>query len=206
MAEKRNDRPQQRPTETLRDLLELVLKLNVLEFNRKFYLQIFGTSMGAWVAPAYANVFMGRLEETMLARANIKPKYYKRFIDDIFIVINCTDTELTELIEHINNQNPSIQFTHEYSTQEITFLDMTVYKKKDKLQVKTYVKPTNKQLYIRNTSYHPPEATRGVALGEAIIYLRTNTEKKQFYKMMFLHKRNLLKRGYLRSLINETMR
>jgi len=106
----------------------------------------------------------------------------------------------------MNNQNPSIQFTHEHSTQEITFLDVTVYKKKDKFQVKTYIKPTNKQLYIKNNSYHPPGATKGVALGEAIRYLRTNTEKKQFYKMMFLHKRNLLKRGYPRSLINETMK
>jgi len=45
-----------------------------------------------------------------------------------------------------------------------------------------------------------------VALGEATRYLRTNTDKKQFYKMLFLHKRNLLKRGYPKSLSNETMK
>jgi len=78
---------------------------------------------------------MGRLQETMLATANIKPKYYKRFIDDIFMVINCVDTELNKLIEHMNNQNPSIQFTHEHSRQEITFLDVIVNKKKDKFQL-----------------------------------------------------------------------
>jgi len=76
----------------------------------------------------WPNAFLGRLEETMLARANTKPKYHKRFIDDIFMVINCTDTELTELIEHMNSQNPSIQFTHKHSKQEIMFLDVTVYK------------------------------------------------------------------------------
>ena len=80
------------------------------------------------------------------------------------MIINCNENELTE---HMNSQNPSIQFTHEHSRQEITFLDMSVYKKNDKLQVKTYIKPTNKQLYIRKTSYHPPGATKGVALGEA---------------------------------------
>ena len=201
--------PQQPPAETLRHLLELVLKLNVLEFNRKHYLQTFGTSMGARVAPAYANVFMGRLEEEMLKSAKIKPKYYKRFIDDIFLIVNCNETELAELIAHMNNQNPSIQFTHEHSRDEITFLDVTVYRdhrNSDKLQVRTYIKPTNKQLYIRNTSHHPPGTMKGVALGETIRYLRTNTDKKQFYKMLFLHKKNLLKRGYPRSLINETMR
>ena len=41
---------------------------------------------------------------------------------------------------------------------------------------------------------------------EALRYLGTNTDKKQFYKMLFHHRRNLLKRGYPRSLINDTMK
>jgi len=51
-----------------------------------------------------------------------------------------------------------------------------------------------------------PGATKGIAIGEAIRYLKTNTEKKNFYKMMLLHKRNLIKRGYPRNLINKTLR
>lgn len=70
----------------------------------------------------------------------------------------------------------------------------------------TFIKPTNRQLYIRISSHHPPGATRGVAFGEAIRFLRTNTDKRQFHKMLFLDKRNLLRRGYPRKLINETMK
>ena len=81
-----------------------------------------------------------------------------------------------------------------------------MYKHCDRLQVRTFIKPTNRQLYVCNSSHHPPGTTKGVAFGEAIRYLRTNSEKKQFYKMLFLHKRNLLKRGYPRSLINQTMK
>jgi len=84
--------------------------------------------MGAYFAPSYANVFMGYLEETMLSTANVKPQYYKRFIDDIFLVLDCDETQLAEFIEHMNNQNDSIQFTHEYSKEEITYMDVTVYK------------------------------------------------------------------------------
>jgi len=47
--------PQQPPAETLRHMLEMVLKLNVLEFNKKYYLQTFGTSMGASLAPSYSS-------------------------------------------------------------------------------------------------------------------------------------------------------
>jgi len=186
-------------------MLEIVLKLNVLEFNNKHYLQTFGTCMGASLAPSYANIFMGNLEESMLNTALVKPRYYKRFIDDIFMIVNCNNNQLEELIDHMNNQNSLIQFTHEFNKDEITFLDVTVYKdpRKDTLLVKIFSKPTNKQLYVSNSSYHPQGATKGVAFGEALTYLRTNSNKKQFYKMLFLHKRNLLKRGEESEILNE---
>ena len=106
---------------TLRHILELVLKLNMTEFDRKHYLQSFGTSMGAQVAPYYANIFMGDLEKTILESANIQSVCYKWFIDEIFSV-KCTKPVLEELIRHMNNQNQNIQFTHEYSKSEINFL------------------------------------------------------------------------------------
>ena len=43
-----------------------------VEFNKKHYLQTFGTGMGECVAPYYANIFMGDLEEGMLETARIK--------------------------------------------------------------------------------------------------------------------------------------
>jgi len=137
--------PQQPPAKTLRHMLEMILKLNVLEFDRKYYLQTFGTSMGKSFTLSYANIFMGSFEHSMLESYRIKPKYHKRLIDDIFMIVN-DETELVEFISHMNSQNTSIKFTHEYSREEITFLDVTVYKHPKnnvKLQLKTFVKPTN---------------------------------------------------------------
>ena len=45
-------------------LLKLVLHCNNFEFNGRHYLQIGGTAMGTKVAPSYANIFMGELENT----------------------------------------------------------------------------------------------------------------------------------------------
>ena len=94
----------------------------------------------------------------------------------------------------MNSANSSIQFTHEKSLTETVFLDTVVYKNKDnnKLSVRTYIKPTNKQLYVREDSYHPPGTTTGVTIGEAIRYLRTNSDPIQFAKMITHHKKNLL--------------
>ena len=96
--------PQQPPAEVLRYLLVLVLKLNTLEFNEKFYLQTLGTAMGSCLAPAYANTFMGKLEKDNINSATHKPKYYRCFIDDIFIIFEHSEEELNRFIERITHK------------------------------------------------------------------------------------------------------
>ena len=192
--------PQHPPAEVLRHLLELVLKLNTFEFNNRFYLQKFGTAMGSKLAPAYANTFMGKLEKEILDTSPLLPTYYRRFIDDIFMVWPHSLEDLQKFITHMNNANNSIQFTHEFSQEEIVFLDVVVYKdstnSNSTLHTRTHIKPTNKQLYVREDSYHPPGTCKGVAVGEAIRFLKTNSKKAHFHKMILQHKRNLTRRGY----------
>lgn len=48
---------------TLSCLFEKVLKLNHFTFNGENYIQIKGTAMGTRVAPNFAKVYMGRLED-----------------------------------------------------------------------------------------------------------------------------------------------
>ena len=193
--------PQHPPAEILRHLLELVLKLNIFKFNNKHYLQKFGTAMGSKLAPAYANTFMGQLEKNILDTSPLRPSYYRRFIDDVFMIWPHSKEDLDKFMVHMNKASHSIKFTHESSQEEVVFLDVVVYKDTTKqdnttLHTKTHIKPTNKQLYIREDSYHPPGTGKGLAIGEAIRYLRTNSEPEQFSKMMLQHKRNLAKRGY----------
>jgi hypothetical protein len=50
-------------TECLVEMLTLVLKNNNFTFDGNHYHQINGTAMGTKMAPSYANIFMGDLEE-----------------------------------------------------------------------------------------------------------------------------------------------
>ncbi|XP_069118974.1 uncharacterized protein [Argopecten irradians] len=70
-------------TQSLVDLLKLVLILNNFNFNDENYLQISGTAMGTKMAPSYANVFMRHLESAILTSAQIKPFSWLRFIYDM---------------------------------------------------------------------------------------------------------------------------
>ena len=116
-----------------------------------------------------------------------------------------------DLIEQVKKRR---QFIYEKSQSEAVFLDVVTYKIKNStvdddtytLNVRTHIKLTNKQLYVREDSYHPPGTTKGVTIGEAIRYLRTNSEQKQFAKMILHHKRNLSKRGYPKSRTTSQLR
>ena len=77
----------------LGELMSLVLKHDVFEFDMKFYLQIQGTAMGTKMAPAYANLFTGRLEAQLINQAPESIHTWKRFIDDIFIIWTGTTEE-----------------------------------------------------------------------------------------------------------------
>ena len=52
--------------QTLTCLLEKVLRLNNFTFNDEQFIQIQGTAMGTRVAPNFANVCMGRFQETFV--------------------------------------------------------------------------------------------------------------------------------------------
>ncbi|XP_064468622.1 uncharacterized protein LOC135381512 [Ornithodoros turicata] len=120
-----SDSPYHVDSATLKVLLEIILTLNNFEFNGQHYVQINGTAMGTKMAPNYANIFMGKLETCFLSRCHIRPFLYKRYIYDIFIIWDNTESSLLEFIRDFNNAHPSINFTHNYSTTTTNFLDVT---------------------------------------------------------------------------------
>ena len=112
--------------------------------------------MGIKCAPSYANVFMGWFEEKFIfpLLTNLSD-FYLRFIDDIFIVWNGTNTEFDIFLKKINEFHPIIKFEYEISQTEANLLDTTVFKIDNKLGPKVYVKPTDRQSYLHSKSEHP---------------------------------------------------
>ena len=57
--------------------------------------------------------------------------FYKRYIDDIFLLWQGTLEELEVFTKQINKLHPTIKFTEEVSFNAIDFLDCHIYKSKD---------------------------------------------------------------------------
>ena len=73
-------------TETLMELAECILKNNIFERNEDLYKQLGGTAIGTKMAPPYAVLFMGKLEEEFLEAQSLKPILWWRYIDHIFML------------------------------------------------------------------------------------------------------------------------
>ena len=196
------------PPETIGDMLRFILTHNCFEFEGKFYLQLQGCTMGSKCSPSYACIYMGAIEQQLQQMGNNKIVLWKRYIDDIFVIYNGSHTEFEQYVADINLLHNTIKFTFEADLNQIAFLDTYIYKGPDfentgVLDVKTHVKPTNKQLYVHATSYHPKGCKTGIVTGEALRYLRTNSQESNYTNWILNHKLKLKSRGYKPSLINK---
>ena len=82
--------------------------------------------MGTKLAPAYANIFMGKLEYEILSQAPFKPISYKRYINNILILWPHSEFQLNDLLLSMNTFHPSIKFTSEISHEKISYLDLNI--------------------------------------------------------------------------------
>ena len=139
--------------------------------------------MGTKMAVAYANIFMGEFECKFLSKSSLRINFYKRFIDDILIITDDTEANLTKFIQDLNQAHPTIKFTAEYNRDRITFLDVDIYKGPNfptthTLDFSTHIKPTNPQLHVHAQSYHPRSTKKGIIIGETKLLLRTNSRRE----------------------------
>jgi hypothetical protein len=86
-------------------------------------LQINGTAMGTKMAPAYANIFMGKHQILIMQSAPYKPVSWFRFIDNVDMKWTESEENLNRFFYHVNKVHPTIKFTHETSRNNISFLD-----------------------------------------------------------------------------------
>jgi len=171
---------------TLSCLLEKVLKLDNFTFNGEHYIQIKGTAMGTTVAPNFANVYMGRLEDKFVYQTEWANWLilWVRFIEDIFLTWKGDEDSLTDFLDYLNNVVPPIKFTHEISTHSVNFLDTKVLKDEQGcINTDVYQRPTDTHPHRQWTSANSPHLKRSIPYSQALRLRRicssTDTLKKR---------------------------
>ena len=120
--------------------------------------------MGTTVAPPYATLFLGKLEEEhILNKFGDLFMIFLRFLDDILFVWLGTEKELHKFFAYINTIFQSIKSTLEFSFDKVDFLDNTVYIDQNRmLLTKLYTKPTDKKSRLHLKSNHQEHIKRSV--------------------------------------------
>ena len=127
-----------------KSLLELAICNSYFIFNNKLYKQIDGVAMGSPLAPTLANLFLSHWEQIWLNTCpnNCKPTFFKRYVDDTFVLFDSPEKPL-HFLEFLNSQHNNIKFTIEQEqNKSLPFLDTTITIKNNNFESSIYRKPT----------------------------------------------------------------
>lgn len=143
-------------------LLRFCLNQTHFAFQGQVYHQIAGCPMGSPVSVTMANLIMEHLEMTALRRTLHEIKFYRRYVDDTFVILN--REHVTDFLSTLNGVEPSIQFTYEVEhDNKLPFLDVNVRRcQNGKLATSVHRKACDTENFLNFESYHPIEHKRSV--------------------------------------------
>ena len=150
--------------DSIRRLMLACLECRYFIFQGEYYEQVEGAPMGLSLSVVLANAFMESLEDRIMSLAPLKPSYWRRYVDDTFVIWSHGEAALDEFMRFMNSLCPSIQFTVEKETNgQLSFLDVGVSRNDTGgLSTAVYRKPTASDTYIRNSSNHAAAVKVGV--------------------------------------------
>ena len=120
------------------------------------------------MAPSLASLFMAWLEKSLMAASPvlIPRAFWRRFLDDIFLLWTNTRHELDDLILHINSFHSSIKFTINSWPVSLPFLDINISQRDGYLHT---------DLHTNATDVHGYRSTLMVLSPTPCMYIHTCT-------------------------------
>ena len=99
------------------------------------------------------------------------------------------DKDLDDFLLKLNNFQPQIKFTTTQSDTAVNFLDITIYKNSNftvtgKLSTSTHEKENNLFQYLHFKSNNQLSVYKGLIIGEAIRYVRTNSTIEKYKEQL----------------------
>ncbi|XP_036329553.1 uncharacterized protein LOC118741687 [Rhagoletis pomonella] len=148
-------------------ILEFCLRENnYFVYDGTYYQQVYGMPMGNPLSPTIADIVLDKIIDDSiieLRSTDIYIKYITKYVDDIFAVVKMKDVE--EILRIFNRQHTKIQFTLEKEKDnKLAFLDIEIYKNKNKLKTNWYTKAVASSRMINYHSNHPWTQKRNTAI------------------------------------------
>ena len=143
-------------------LLEFCLTNTYFLLQVKYHEQVQGAAMGSTISPCIANLFMEEFEVKALSTCPHPLSLWLRFVDDTFVITRPEHS--WALLQHINSQDPHIQFTVEPTQHgSLPFLvTLVTIEPNNTFSTTVYRKPTHTDQYLHCGSNHHITAKQSV--------------------------------------------
>jgi peptide-methionine (R)-S-oxide reductase len=148
---------------------------------------------------------MSWVEEKFLPQAPIQPTLWKRYLDDVFAVFQCTDEELENFTKWINNLHPTIKFTCDSNNQGIPFLDTFVTIRGNKLITRPHTKATDTKQYLLPSSCHPQHIIKSIPYSQALRIKRICTDQDTLEKELLNLRGFFINRQYPEEMVDKSI-
>ena len=172
---------------TMEIIIMKALSLHDFIFNGKIYRQNRGGAIGLDLVGVIASIYMNDWDNRLvdiLMKGNIVPKVYKRYVDDINLILEVPNDKFNDeksVMEFVQNEankiDKNIQVTYDYSKryddERLPVLDVKVWiglNKEGEYKVlhSHYVKDVTSRLLIHSRSAHDIKMKFNVCVNEAL--------------------------------------
>lgn len=184
--------------DSFKQLLTLAVSESYFIFDGQCYQQIDGVAMGSPLGPTLANAFLCYHEKNWLDEcpASFKPLYYRRYVDDIFVLFSSPD-HLSLFKAYLNSKHNNITFSSETEQNgKLAFLDVQVSKVNGKFVTDVYRKPTFSGVYSNFNSFIPISYKYGLVLTLIFRCFSICSDMSRFHNELCELKNILRKNGY----------
>lgn len=169
---------------------------NVFLYGDTYYRQKKGVAMGCPLGPTFANIYLLELDRKIMELS--KCCLYRRYIDDIFIILPEELVDFDTFESDLNKLDPDIKFKLEEFGSSVKFLDLDVFLDNGSVKYQLYEKEISCiYRYVEKESLHPPSTTIGIPLG-AMKRIRNLTPNRLTSHLLFenIFLRRLANVGY----------
>ena len=187
-----------------RKLLDYSVKDTHFLFNSRYYKQKDGVSMGSPLGPFFANIFLEFHEGTWLSNCpkEFKPLFYRRYIDDCFIVFR-SSSHVPLFLNYLNSQHTNISFTCEIENDgKLPFLDILIERTTHGFSTSVYRKPTFTGLFTNFDSFIPFSFKRGLIYTLLDRYFKICSSYYLFHAEVVKLKTFLINNGYPKNFLD----
>jgi hypothetical protein len=153
------------------------------------------------------------IEQGIIQKLNslgIEIRFWKRMVDDYFIALTGSEPEKLAVISAFQTADPKRPVTVERSDTSVDYLDVTVFKgdrfrQTGKVDTKLFTKPSNTELHLPYSSFHPHSTFSSILHGQHRRSLIASSSIELHTATMIQKYRGYQRRGYPTAMLNEIL-